>query len=87
MLQVIYFVCFREVAVFPSATLRQQFLWILFLFAVGKWKMLKCENRCTEMDIWKQKYRSEKKSNLPVSSASLIHDSALQLMGDCLQAR
>ena len=49
--------------------------------------MLKCVNRCTEMELWKQKYGSEKKSHLPVSSASLTHDTALQPMGDCLQAR
>ena len=40
----------------------------------GKWKMLKCRNQSMETKARKQKYGSEKKSRLSVSSALLTHD-------------
>ena len=40
----------------------------------GKWKMLKCRNQSMETKVRKQKYGSEKKSRLSVSSALLTHD-------------
>ena len=40
----------------------------------GKWKMLKCGNRSTEMEVRKRKYGSEKKSCLSVFSVLLTHN-------------
>ena len=41
---------------------------------MGKWKMLKCGNRSTEMEVQKQKHGNEKKSRLSVFSAFLTHE-------------